>query len=255
MSQSTGIYIFCGIQTTEDKYQFGNVTIEGQERSTFTIHYKDAAIVAAEMPMKIYHPNKENLMAHQDVISSVMAQNDTVIPISFGNVFNSKEDVKVLLENLYPQFEQLFPEIKGKIELGLKVMGKKQWLEEEINKKPEVEQMKKTVQGKSQDAAYYERIQLGEMAQKFFSSLQNDIKAEIFNPLKEASTASKINKPIGETMLLNAAFLIDRDKEELFDQKVNEVHEKWEDKLDFKYSGPWPAYNFINIQLKVEEGT
>ncbi|MGG1576121.1 GvpL/GvpF family gas vesicle protein, partial [Fictibacillus sp. NRS-1165] len=87
MSQSTGIYIFCSIQTNQELHQFGKAVIDGEEKQIFTIHYKDSAMVAAEVPMKIYHPNKENLMMHQKVIASVMAQNDTVIPISFGNVF------------------------------------------------------------------------------------------------------------------------------------------------------------------------
>ncbi|MGG1576127.1 GvpL/GvpF family gas vesicle protein, partial [Fictibacillus sp. NRS-1165] len=152
-----------------------------------------------------------------------------------------------------PQFNKLFPEIKGKIELGLKVIGKKEWLENEINKSPEVEKMKQTVQGKSDNAGFYDRIKLGGMANQFFASLQEDIKSEIFEPLKEVAAASVANEPIGETMLLNAAFLIDRSQEELFDQKINEAFEKWDGKVEFKYSGPWPAYNFINIKLKVEE--
>jgi hypothetical protein len=84
VSQQAGVYIFCGIQSKEEPASFGKVAFEGEERPIFTIHHKDAAMVAAEVPMKIYQPNKENLMAHQKVISSVMAQYDTVIPISFG---------------------------------------------------------------------------------------------------------------------------------------------------------------------------
>lgn len=131
----TGIYVFCGIQTTEEK-TFGTFMLEGTEYETYTLHYRDAAMVAAEVPMKIYHPNKENLMMHQEVISRVMEKSDTVIPISFGNIFKSKADVEVMLENLYPQFEELFPKIKGKIEVGLKVIGKKEWLDERVNKNP-----------------------------------------------------------------------------------------------------------------------
>ncbi|HEU5140855.1 MAG TPA: GvpL/GvpF family gas vesicle protein [Bacillales bacterium] len=251
-SDEMGIYIFCGIQT-EDDDRFGIVSVEGEERETFTLHYKDAAMVAVEAPVKIYHPNKENLMMHQNVISSVMKKKDTVIPISFGNVFKTKEDVEALLRNLYPQFEKLFPEIKGKMELGLKVIGKQDWLESEIHKRPEMEEMSEKVREKSEAAGFYERIQLGEMAQKFFKAIQADIRADIFEPLEQVSEAAKQNEPSSETMLLNAAFLIDKDHEEYFDQKVNEAHEKWKDKVDFKYTGPWPAYNFINIRLKVEE--
>lgn len=254
MSQSDkmGIYIFCGIQT-EDNESFGEVTIERERRKTFTIHYQDAAVVAAEVPMKIYHPNKENLMMHQNVISSVMEQKDTVIPISFGNLFKTKEDVEVVLKNLYPQFEKLFPEIKGKIELGLKVIGKKEWLESEIHKNPQVEEMSEKVRGKSEAAGFYERIQLGGIAQQFFAAIQDEMRAEIFEPLEESAEAAKQNESTSERMLLNAAFLIDRDQEKSFDRKVNEAHEKWRDRVDFKYTGPWPAYNFINIRLKVEE--
>ncbi|MGD6781527.1 MULTISPECIES: GvpL/GvpF family gas vesicle protein [Bacillaceae] len=250
--EKMGIYIICGIQTEKEE-EFGPIELEGEKRELFTISYKDSAMVAAEVPMKIYHPNKENLMMHQQAISLVMKQNDTVIPVSFGNVFHSKEDVAVLLENLYPQFEKLFPAIKGKIELGLKVIGKKEWLEELAGGNEKMEKMAEKVRGKSEAASYYERIQLGEAAQKLFLSLQEEMQAEIFQPLKDTAEASKVNDPIGEKMLLNASFLIDRDKEEEFDQKVNEAHEKWKDKVDFNYSGPWPAYNFVNIRLTVED--
>jgi hypothetical protein len=253
MSEETmGIYIFCGIKIEGDK-EFGEVEIEGERRELFTIRYKDAAMVAAEAPLKIYHPNRDNLMMHQGAISLVMEKNQTVIPVSFGNVFHSKGDVEVLLENLYPQFEKLFPAIKGKMEVGLKVIGKKEWLESQVNDHSQIEKMAKAVQGKSEAASYYERIQLGGAAKKIISSLQSEMKEEVFNPLRDLAEASKANEPIAEKMLLNASFLVDREKEAQFDQKVNEIYEKWKDKVDFSYSGPWPAYNFVNIRLKVED--
>lgn len=250
--EKMGIYIFCGIQTEEDD-QFGEIVLEGEKRELFIIRYKDAAMVAADVPMKIYHPNKENLMMHQNAVSSVMKQNDTVIPVSFGNVFQSKEDVGVLLENLYPQFLKLFPEIKGKIEVGLKIIGKSDWLEAQASENEQIGKMAEAVKGKSKAASYYERIQLGGAAQKFFVSLQQEMKQEIFKPLEESAVAAKANDPIGEKMLLNASFLIDRDKEDLFDQKVNKAYDKWKDKVEFNYSGPWAAYNFVNIKLTVED--
>jgi pyruvate-formate lyase len=250
--ESMGIYIFCGIQMEADE-SFGEIEMEEEKRELFTIRYKDAAMVAAEVPMKIYHPNKDNLMMHQQAVSLVMKKNDTVIPVSFGNVFHSKEDVAVLLENLYPQFEKLFPEIKGKVELGLKVIGKKEWLESKVSEDASIEKMAQAVKGKSEAASYYERIQLGGAAQKLVTSLQKETERDIFHPLKELAEASKVNDPIGEKMLLNAAFLVDREKEAAFDQKVNELHDQWEDRVEFNYSGPWPAYNFVNIRLKVED--
>ncbi|MRX71229.1 gas vesicle protein GvpF [Bacillus lacus] len=250
--ETIGVYIFCGIQT-DGQEEFGQLEIEGEVRKLYTIGYKDAAMVAADVPMKIYHPNKDNLLMHQNAVSQVMKKNKTVIPVSFGNVFGSKEDVAVLLENLYPQFQKLFPEIEGKIELGLKVIGKKEWLESQVSGNANIEKMAKSVQGKSEAASYYERIQLGGAAQKIITSLQRDMEKEILAPLEEIAVTAKKNDPIGEKMLLNASFLVEEDKEADFDQRVNDIHDKWKDKVEFSYSGPWPAYNFINIRLKVED--
>ena len=75
--------------------------------------------------------------------------------------------------------------------------------------------------------------------------------AEILDQLREVSVASRINKPIGDKMIMNAAFLISREKESAFDGKVKSIASRF-DKLTFKYTGPWPPYNFVNIRLKLE---
>ena len=36
-----------------------------------------------------------------------------------------------------------------------------------------------------------------------------------------------------------------------FDAKVKSIAGRF-DKLTFKYTGPWPPYNFVNIRLKLE---
>jgi hypothetical protein len=52
-------------------------------------------------------------------------------------------------------------------------------------------------------------------------------------------------------MIMNAAFLVGRDREQAFDARVKEIGQRYE-KLTFKYTGPWPPYNFVNIRLKLE---
>ena len=48
--------------------------------------------------------------------------------------------------------------------------------------------------------------------------------------------------------------MIERDRESEFDQKVKEIASKYEDILSFRYTGPWPPYNFVHIRLKLERG-
>ena len=60
---------------------------------------------------------------------------------------------------------------------------------------------------------------------------------------------------IPNRMILNAAFLVDRRAEKQFDERVKAISRQYEDLLTFKYTGPWPPYNFVNIKLKLEKAT
>ncbi|WP_298784753.1 GvpL/GvpF family gas vesicle protein [uncultured Marinococcus sp.] len=243
-----GIYMFGVIETTE-KPTFGSVELEGKERKIYTLQRGQEAMVVAEAPMQIYDPTRKNLRAHQDTVARVMEEYD-VIPMSFGNVLEDQKEVFALMEKLKDQFDEIFPKIRGKMEVGLKIIGKKEWLNEQIRQEPGMEDLRKKTDTKGKNASYYERMQLGESAQKFMIRLHERFEEEVFQPLAQIANAAKSNEVINERMLLNAAFLIDKENEEDFDAKVNEIFNEWNEHADFKYTGPWPAYNFIDLKIK-----
>ncbi|PYZ96033.1 gas vesicle protein GvpF [Alteribacter lacisalsi] len=249
-TETEGIYMFCAIPSAEDQ-TFGKVKLAGEHRKVYTIPYKDAAMVVTRAPVQIYEPSRQNLKAHQDLVADIMKKY-TVIPMSFGNVLQNKEDVRILMGKLYKQFTEIFPKIENKIEVGLKLVGKKEWIERTIQENPNIQSLKSGAEGKSKQAGYYDRIKLGEAARTFMTDLQIHFDKEIFQQLAKEADAARNNDPVSERMVMNASFLVDRDNEQAFDELVNEIHEEWGDRLDFKYTGPWPAYNFINIKLKAE---
>jgi hypothetical protein len=55
-----------------------------------------------------------------------------------------------------------------------------------------------------------------------------------------------MNKPIGDEMILNATFLVEKNKEKAFDEMVNRVEEDYGDKVMLKYVIS-PPYNFVGL--------
>jgi hypothetical protein len=104
-------------------------------------------------------------------------------------------------------------------------------------------------------STYFARMQLGRMVDKALTELSATYVREIYDGLRSVCVASKDNKPIGEKMILNASFLIEKERENEFDAAVNRVAQKFGERLNFKYTGPWPPYNFVNIRLKLEKGS
>jgi hypothetical protein len=94
-------------------------------------------------------------------------------------------------------------------------------------------------------------MQYGRLADSLLQERCELCVRDIFGTLRSVSVASRANKCIGDRMIMNAAFLVPRDKESDFDAKVKEIGARYH-YLTFKYTGPWPPYNFVNIRLKLE---
>ena len=95
-------------------------------------------------------------------------------------------------------------------------------------------------------------MQLGRVVESALQAKADAYVSEIYEALRDAAIASRSNKPIGDKMIMNAAFLVEREKTKAFDDHISEIAKKYENKLSFLYTGPWPPYNFVNIRLKLE---
>jgi hypothetical protein len=177
----------------------------------------------------------------------------TVIPMSFGTVFRSQEDVCELLRSTYQAFVDVLEKMRGKIEFGLKVLWDRDKVIATIERdNDEIRRLKDEITRNAQSSTYFARMQLGRLIEAALEDSGNRFVADIHESLKTVAVASRSNKPIGDRMIMNAAFLVDREREKDFDEKVKDVSRHYEELLTFKYTGPWPPYNFVHIKLKLE---
>ena len=245
-----GKYVYCIIRSDRQR-DFGGIGIGGNQR-VYTVHHTDLAAVVSDTPIVIYDPTRENVLAHEFVNETVMKEH-TVIPMSFGTVFRSEDDVMELLRSTYHAFSDVLEKMKDKIEFGLKVLWDRDKVVATLEQEnEEIRRLKDEISRHTSTSTYFARMQLGRLVQSTLEESSQRYVADIHELLKAVAVASRSNKPIGDRMILNAAFLVDRAKETEFDENVKEISRKYEDILTFKYSGPWPPYNFVNIKLKLE---
>jgi hypothetical protein len=245
-----GKYVYCIIRS-DGQREFGGIGIGGNQR-VYTVHHTDLAAVVSDTPIVIYDPTRENVLAHEFVNETVMKEH-TVIPMSFGTVFRSEDDVTELLRSTYTAFSDVLDKMKDKIEFGLKVLWDRDKVVTSLETdNEEIRRLKDEIHRHTSSSTYFARMQLGRLVESSLEESSQRYVADIHDWLKAVAVASRSNKPIGDRMILNAAFLVDRAKEAQFDDSVKEISRKYEDILTFKYSGPWPPYNFVNIKLKLE---
>jgi hypothetical protein len=248
----SGKYVYCIIQTTEPR-RFGPIGIGSDPTAVHTVSYKDIAAVVSDTPLEVYDPTRENVLAHERVNEAVM-RDFTVIPMSFSTVFKTSEDIVELLRSAYDAFRDVLVKMQDKLEFGLKVLWEPETVIREIEKEDENLRLLRQEISNQKGSTYFARMQYGRLVDSLLQERSEKLLAEIFDTLGAVSVASRTNKPIGDKMILNAAFLVARDLEAEFDSKVKEIDARYEN-LILKYTGPWPPYNFVNIRLKLERAT
>jgi len=72
-------------------------------------------------------------------------------------------------------------------------------------------------------------------------------KEGILNCLSPLVLEMRTNNTYGERMIINAAFLVEDNREVEFDQKIQELDAEYGERVKFKYVGTLPPFNFVNL--------
>jgi hypothetical protein len=118
-SPEQGKYVYCIIKCPKPR-DFGAIGI-GEGNARLHGPSRELAAVVSDTPLRIYDPTRENVLAHEFVNETVMRE-FTVIPMSFGTLFRTEDDIVELLKSTYQAFDDVLEKMKDKIEFGLKVL-------------------------------------------------------------------------------------------------------------------------------------
>jgi hypothetical protein len=216
--------------------------------------YDDLAAVVSDAKREDYDVTRENLLAHQRVITEAMTRSD-VLPVSFGTVADSDQQVQEqLLRGAVDDLHRSFEEVQGCIELELKVLWNEEQLFAEIMAEDDdIRALRDSLADQPPETTQYERVQLGE---RVAAAIQRKSEAEavsLLDVLEPLAVETRVNDNPTDMMLLNAAFLVDKSQEQAFDAQVQALGEDQDGRLIFQYVGPLPPYNFVDIRLRWEE--
>jgi len=243
-----GKYVYCIINSNDGR-NFGPIGIGGRDDIVSSIGYNDISAVISNTPMSNYIISSENLIDHEKVVEKAM-EDYTVLPVRFCTIASSVDEIRTLLRRRYSEFKNLLRDLDNKIEMGLKVFwtDMEQIFSEIAKKDRDVTDLKKRSAVDIGDEGV--KMALGKAVKRALTEKKKDESFSIFNKLRRISLKAKQKDLKGDEMVLNAAFLIDRKFEKEFDFLLEELSQEHESRFRFKYVGPAPTYNFVNLKIK-----
>jgi hypothetical protein len=177
-----------------------------------------------------------------------------VLPFSFGTVACSDEEVRdVLLRDGYDALHDQLEYVRGCVELEVKVFWQQSRLFAEIaQENDDVRGLRDSLIERPDETDSIEKITLGQLTEaeiEIKSAWEADAVLDI---LEQHSVDLLVSPNLSDMMLLNAAFLVEREREEEFDSAVYGLGAAHAGRLVFNYVGPLPPYSFINLAFEAD---
>lgn len=244
MNNKTGKYLHCIIKGKVPKDRFKLKGLEGS--ATHVVNQGNLSCLVSDTSCDHYPLWREHIIAHQKPIEKVMKHYD-VLPFSFSNIANTEDQIKKILKERRAEFEELLQKFKGKTEMGLKAFWPNmQLIFQEIAKNPEIQRLKK----RPSRLTYQQQIAVGELVGKLLEKRKKEEAQNIIKAVSDLAEDLKEQQLFGENMILNAAFLIKKGRENEFAKKVGIFAQSFPN-TKLNCSGPFPLYNFIGLKISL----
>ena len=252
--EKEGKYIYCIIGTKQERH-FGPIGIGGRGDEVSTIGYDDLSMVVSNHPMTKFIVNRENMLAHEKVIEEVMKEFDGVLPVRFGTIASSADEIRNLLDRRYGEFKSALRDMDHKVELGVKGIWKDKDVifKEIVKENKEIRKVKEKIQNDTGRKNIQAKMEAGKMVEWALQKKKEEEAEKIVDALRKTAFDYKLNKTIGDEMFMNAAFLVDKGREKEFDNIMDDLNNEYKNRIKFMYAGPLPVFNFVNIVIYPEE--
>jgi hypothetical protein len=210
------------------------------------------AALTSDVPADFLEAGREELLTHSRVLERALEGGDAVLPMRFGVVMPDEDAVRdELLAPYRAELEAQLDEMQGKVEINIKaIYDEGIILREVLAENPEVADLRAAIQGKPEDATYYERIRLGELVAQSLTAKRAEDEREIVDRLLANALRVEVGEAVHERMAVNASFLVDREGLERFDRAVDELGEQQAGRIRVKYTGPLPPHSFVELAVE-----
>lgn len=269
------LYVYCVGARDELAALFGGELPDAMEgvRGLEMVEAEDLAAVACAVPLSDYGEGAlesrltdaawtaTRALRHERAVEH-FARRATVVPLRFGTIYLSRENVARMLGERSAQLRSALARLAGREEWGLNVYVERARLREQVASLSErLREMEETAAASPPGRAYLLRKKVDALRDEEARAETRRAAITIENELASACDGSarlRVHKDEtgeqGDTAA-RLAFLVRREDFEDFRAAAERLAERYTP-LGFRFelTGPWPAYNFATANEERDDG-
>jgi len=233
MGKRVGKLIFCVIEKGEEDFSLH------KKNQLALVGYRDIAAVVHEVdPQSWEKMSKEKLdgrLRWYQQVNVNLHSRYTMVPLRFGNIAPDPDHIKDFLARTYLHLKSALDKVMGKSEFVVQLS----W-----DLKAVLQEMTQKWKGKLDSSTPVESGKaLFEAAKEKRKVLINTVHQRLLPLAVDFAEGKRTD----ESILMNRSYLIDKEKESLFDKAMEKLGRENQAYLTFRYIGPIPAYSFVPL--------
>lgn len=207
-----------------------------------------AAALVSDLEADQLRFGRDEILVHARVLERAL-ERGTVLPMRFGVVMDGSDEIRRrLLEQHGSELRTQLAELSGKVEVRIRgVYDEASLFRDVVGDEPEIAHLRQSVQGRPDDATYYERIRLGELVAAAVERRRERDSEAILDVLARAALAVEVGQPSHERVVFNASFLVAKSALTQFDEALDSLADNEGGRIRFKYTGPLPPHSFVQF--------
>ena len=212
------------------------------DASVRVLEYGELAALVSELLSADIRARRRDLLRHEEVLQQAFEQR-TILPLGFGTVFASGEDVIAdLLEPRYEELVALLHSLDGLVELTVRAFyDESRVLAAIVRDEPRIAALR----GSSSPA---DQVALGEAVAQVLAHRRARDADEIVAALSSVARDVMVEERVAEFEVLRAAFLVERATVDELDAQAEELARRHNGLIRFKLTGPLPPHHFVSEQ-------
>jgi len=206
----------------------------------------EVAALVGEIDLERTTGRRADLVAYSEVLNT-LAATMPVAPVRFGTVLLDEES---LVEDLLsPQAELLsglLADLTGRCQVNLRAsFHEPVVLAEVVAEDPEVRRLHELTRDLPEEAAYAERVRLGELVARALEGKREIEAAALLDSVLPFVASYSLREGGGPDHVLDVALLVDDDRLAALEDHLEQLAEALHERVRLRMVGPIAAYDFV----------
>jgi len=211
-----------------------------------TIVHGHVAAIVSDVPVDRPLGVRGDLVAHETVLDAV-ASRAAVVPMRFPAVVEEDSIVEELLAPNEDRFLALLDGLENRVQFTLTGRYEQDAvLHEILEGDPQIAGLREQIRSLPEDATYYLRVRMGELVVEALEDRRDVEAAGIVDRLGPLAVATASNPLAAPEDVVNAAFLVERERLREFEDAVESVGQELAGRVRLRLLGPVAPYDFVD---------